>query len=116
MLQIISTTPPSLSSTHVLCTKVVLDKYEDPMVCFGAALGQDFICVGGQNIMISLQTAEAHAEPSLFAYPSPTKSPKNVTVTKVAMAVLLTTVKINGRAQKAAVKGDFMAAVVVDLI
>jgi 26S proteasome regulatory subunit N2 len=47
---------PSLTSTRALYTKVVSDKHEDPMVCFGAALGQGFIDAGGQNITISLQS------------------------------------------------------------
>jgi 26S proteasome regulatory subunit N2 len=47
---------PSIASTQALYTKVVLDKHEDPMACFGAALGQGFIHAGGRNVTISLQS------------------------------------------------------------
>jgi len=40
-----------------------------------------------------------------------TKSSKKEIVTKAVTAVLLTTVKINAREQKAAAKGDLMDAV-----
>jgi hypothetical protein len=47
---------PSLTSTRALYTKVISDKHEDPMACFGAALGQGFIDAGGWNVTISLQS------------------------------------------------------------
>jgi 26S proteasome regulatory subunit N2 len=51
----------------------------------------------------------SNAKPSLFAYPSPTKTPKKEAVTKVATAVLSTTAKVKAREKKkAAAEGDAM--------
>ena len=54
----------------------------------------------------------SNAKPSLFAYPSPTKTPKKEAVTKVATAVLSTTAKVKAREKKkAAAEGDAMETV-----
>jgi len=105
--------PESHKPRNIPYTKVVLDKHKDPMghgafwCCARPRLRRGG-CPGRHGWSGVRRTAETHAKPSLFAYPSPTKSPKKETVTKVAMAVLSTTVKINAREQKAAAKGDFM--------
>ncbi|KAL0575818.1 proteasome regulatory particle base subunit [Marasmius crinis-equi] len=49
----------------------------------------------------------SNARPSLFAYPTSTKTPKKETVAKVATAVLSTTAKVKAREKKkAAAEGD----------
>jgi 26S proteasome regulatory subunit N2 len=46
----------SLASIHTLYPKVVLDKHEDPMARFSAALSQGFINAGRRNTTISLHS------------------------------------------------------------
>ncbi|KIJ50994.1 hypothetical protein M422DRAFT_244964 [Sphaerobolus stellatus SS14] len=45
-----------MSSVCTLYTKTVLDKQEDPMGCFSAALGQGFIDAAGHSVTIRLQS------------------------------------------------------------
>jgi 26S proteasome regulatory subunit N2 len=48
--------PPSLTTTRALYSKVVSDKHEDLMARFGATLGQGFIDADGRNVTIGLQS------------------------------------------------------------
>ncbi|KAG8843961.1 proteasome regulatory particle base subunit [Tulasnella sp. 330] len=47
---------PSVAPTRASFAKITVDKHEDPMARFGAAVAQGFIDAGGRNITISLQS------------------------------------------------------------
>ncbi|KAH8108959.1 hypothetical protein DFH11DRAFT_1548718 [Phellopilus nigrolimitatus] len=51
----------SMSSTHSHYEKIVADKHEDPMACFGTALGQGLIDIAAQH---ENQSAEPRWHPS----------------------------------------------------
>lgn len=47
---------PSVAPTRASFAKIIVDKHEDPMARFGAAVAQGFIDAGGRNVTISLQS------------------------------------------------------------
>ncbi|KAK1229676.1 proteasome regulatory particle base subunit [Marasmius sp. AFHP31] len=60
-----------------------------------------------ENLKVPKFEITSNAKPSLFAYPTSTKTPKKETVAKVATAVLSTTAKVKAREKKkAAAEGD----------
>lgn len=59
--------PPAIASIRSTYNKIIGNNHEDPMVWFGAVVGQGLIDAGGRNVTITLQSQAGSRNTSAIA-------------------------------------------------